>query len=79
MDGGGDFLRANKPRRDDLQEFHPPIKPFEGKPEPTALENELLFTESELATPIATAMEEAPITDADLKKEWKMEDYADLV
>lgn len=55
------------------------IKPFEGKPEPTDLENELLFTETELATPITVIAEEAPLGDADAKKEWKLEDFAALV
>jgi len=55
------------------------IKPFEGKPEPTDIENELLFTETELANPIATSMTESPIEDAGKTKEWKMEDYAGLV
>ena len=55
------------------------IKPFEGKPEAGDLESELLFTETELKAPKATAMEEASVSDADLKKEWKMEDYAALV
>jgi adenylylsulfate reductase subunit B len=55
------------------------IKPFDGKPEPGDLDSELLFTEAELKSPIATVMEEASVTDADLKKEWKMDDYANLV
>ncbi|MGL1863045.1 MAG: adenylyl-sulfate reductase subunit beta [Pseudodesulfovibrio sp.] len=55
------------------------IKPFEGKPEPTDLENELLFTETELANPIATSMTESPIEDAGKTKEWKQEDYGTLV
>jgi adenylylsulfate reductase subunit B len=55
------------------------IKPFEGKPEPTDLENELLFTETKLVEPKTFISEQAPVTEADLKKEWKAEDYANLV
>ena len=55
------------------------IKPFEGKPEPGDLDSELLFTETELVAPKAAISEEASVTEADLKKEWKMEDYASLV
>jgi len=55
------------------------IKPYDGKPEPGSLDTELLFTEAELKAPKAFIAEQAQVSDLDLKKEWKLEDYAKLV
>jgi adenylylsulfate reductase subunit B len=42
------------------------IKPFEGKPEPTDLDNELLFTEAELVAPIEAMGQKFEVADADI-------------
>jgi adenylylsulfate reductase, subunit B len=46
------------------------IKPFEGKPEPGDLENELLFTETTLTTPKAVLGKKFDMTDTDKSQCW---------
>jgi adenylylsulfate reductase subunit B len=46
------------------------IKPFEGKPEPGNLEDELLFTETALKTPKAVLGKKYEITDNDKSQCW---------
>ena len=41
------------------------IKPFEGKPEGANLDDELLFTEEKLATPIEVLGKKFEVTEAD--------------
>ena len=45
------------------------IKPYDGKPEAGDLENELLFTETELATPAEALGKKFDVTEADKKAE----------
>jgi adenylylsulfate reductase subunit B len=51
------------------------IKPFEGKPEPGDLESELLFTESELATPKEVVNKKFEVSDADASRVWKAGEF----
>jgi len=47
------------------------IKPFEGKPEPGSLDDELLFTETgTLMVPQATSMKKSEVTDGDTVQCW---------
>jgi adenylylsulfate reductase subunit B len=47
------------------------IKPFEGKPEPGDINNELLFTETALKAPKAVLMKKFEIADADISQCWQ--------
>jgi adenylylsulfate reductase subunit B len=47
------------------------IKPFEGKPEPGDLENELLFTETELGAPETALGQKFDVAEADKAVEFK--------
>ncbi|MCM0754650.1 adenylyl-sulfate reductase subunit beta [Desulfovibrio aminophilus] len=47
------------------------IKPFEGKPEPGDINNELLFTETELKAPKAVLMKKFEVSDADVSQCWQ--------
>jgi adenylylsulfate reductase subunit B len=46
------------------------IKPFEGKPEPTDLENELLFSESSLVEPAVVLGKKFEMAEADITHCW---------
>ena len=46
------------------------IKPFEGKPEPADLNNELFFTETALVDPAAVLGKKFEMADADTSQCW---------
>jgi adenylylsulfate reductase subunit B len=46
------------------------IKPYDGKPEPTDLNNELLFTETALGKPETVLGKKFEMAEADVKKSW---------
>lgn len=47
------------------------IKPFDGKPEPGDINNELLFTETALKAPKAVLMKKFEVSDADISQCWQ--------
>jgi adenylylsulfate reductase subunit B len=74
-----DIMWTIKFRNGDVKRFKFPIrttaegsiKPFEGKPEPTDLENELLYTESELPTPKEVLGKKFDVTEMDTTQCWQ--------
>ncbi len=79
MRSAEDIMWTVKFRNGDVKRFKFPIrttpegsiKPYEGKPEPTDLDNELLFTETELATPKEALGQKIEVADADKTTAWK--------
>jgi adenylylsulfate reductase subunit B len=74
-----DIMWTIKFRNGDVKRFKFPIrttaegsiKPFEGKPEPTDLENELLYTEAELPTPKEVLGKKFDVTEMDTSQCWQ--------
>jgi adenylylsulfate reductase subunit B len=74
-----DIMWTIKFRNGDVKRFKFPIrttpegsiKPFEGKPEPTDLDNELLYTEAELKNPQEALGKKFDVTEADTSQCWQ--------